>query len=80
MDCGQVYAVDFVLKCSTLNILYMALSVDFFKVPRFHWEAMSMAHIPTASDPICPLCSQPVELESAKIDDEEQPAHEVLHF
>lgn len=35
-----------------------------------------MAHIPTARDPICPLCSQPVELESAETDDDGQPAHE----
>jgi hypothetical protein len=35
-----------------------------------------MTHIPTASYPICPLCSEHVELESANTDDKGKAVHE----
>jgi hypothetical protein len=35
-----------------------------------------MNHIPTASYPICPLCSEHVELENANTDEKGQAVHE----
>lgn len=35
-----------------------------------------MAHIPTASYPICPLCSEHIELESAYTDEKGRAVHE----
>jgi hypothetical protein len=42
-----------------------------------------MAHVPNASDPICVLCSEHVELESANTDEKGRAVHEdcyVSHF
>jgi len=35
-----------------------------------------MTHIPTASYPICPLCSEHIELEKANTDDKGKAVHE----
>jgi hypothetical protein len=35
-----------------------------------------MAHIPAASYPICPLCSEHIELEKANTDDKGRAVHE----
>jgi hypothetical protein len=35
-----------------------------------------MAHVPTASYPICPLCSEHIELESANTDEKGSAVHE----
>lgn len=37
---------------------------------------MSCPTFPTPSYLICPVCSQPVEIESAKTDEEGRPVHE----
>lgn len=42
-----------------------------------------MSHIPTASYPICPLCSEHIELENANSDEKGRAVHEecyVSHF
>ena len=42
-----------------------------------------MTHIPTTSYPICPLCSEHVELENANTDEKGRAVHEdcyVSHF
>ncbi len=35
-----------------------------------------MAHIPTANYPICPLCSEHIELETANTDEKGKAVHE----
>lgn len=39
-------------------------------------EGAAMAHVPTASYPICPLCSEHVELETANTDERGKAVHE----